>query len=667
MGVEAVIRLPVLERLQIKGYQLYPGLASAGGIDVAFDRGAWVIIGTNGLGKSTLLLLIRQALTGAAAVTNAGPAGNRSDIIPTDRRFFATRVADGARGATVTLSVKFGAQLLVISRRVDDLVLTSCELDGTPLPCEADLEAAYRQTIATLMGVSSFADVLRVLRYLVFVLEDRDGLIWSPQAQTEVFRALFVPERAAKWRELEAEIVSTDSGARNANSLLTSILKRQEKEYKKIEGAAEIRMQLASLAGEQDRDEALELELLKARDAAEDRRVDARTALRQREEESEGKRRGYERLKFNALRQAFGDLPNSEQYLFIKVLTERICSSCGQEADELAAEFERRRSEKLCAVCGKKKPVDDTIVSAEAFSEERASQAYAGWVAAEEQVANARETLSLAEAEFDQLAAQIIQLRTALDMRAREMRNLQRKLPVDERQGARDLDETMLLRERVVQFRSEREHAENALEELLRTARMAVEATKDKISEVFSHYADQFLHEKFRLVYSPDRRTVGQTGKSLEFPSFELELTSGATEGRSTRRNASQVSLSQREYLDYAFRMAVMSVIATDSGTFVIDGPEGSLDSVFARRAGQMLESYANAGGGEGNRLIVACNLVDTQLIPILLRGESGPPSERRVINLLGLATPSAALDALRPEYEEAYRRVIANAGPDGK
>lgn len=106
--------------------------------------------------------------------------------------------------------------------------------------------------------------------------------------------------------------------------------------------------------------------------------------------------------------------------------------------------------------------------------------------------------------------------------------------------------------------------------------------------------------------------------------------------------------------------MAVMAVVAPDASTLIVDGPETSVDAVFGSRAGDLLASYARAGGDIGNRLLVTCNVVDTPLIPSMLAdyAKNGGLNSR-VINLLHLAAPTAALDRLKPEYDEAYRRIL--------
>ncbi len=109
-------RFPIIERLKVNGYRLYPGDDGAG-LDVAFGSGPWIVLGVNGLGKTTLLLLLRYLIVGNVRVRPPGFYGEqRSDLFAADQDVFALRVSDGAREATAEIEVSFGARRTVQSR-----------------------------------------------------------------------------------------------------------------------------------------------------------------------------------------------------------------------------------------------------------------------------------------------------------------------------------------------------------------------------------------------------------------------------------------------------------------------------------------------------------------------------------------------------------------------
>ena len=88
------------------------------------------------------------------------------------------------------------------------------------------------------------------------------------------------------------------------------------------------------------------------------------------------------------------------------------------------------------------------------------------------------------------------------------------------------------------------------------------------------------------------------------------------------RRNTSvDVSESQRELIDLAFRLSLVAV-ATHGGssTFVMETPEASLDGVAMERVGRALSEFATI---RDNKLVVTSNLSNAGLISALFGGRT--------------------------------------------
>ena len=657
-----MIVFPQIERLVVHNYGLYPGILSGEGLDLNLSSGPWIILGVNGLGKSTLLLMMRYLLTGPVRARPAGFAGEQSrDLQAVDPRFFAVRVSDEARNATARIDVRFGTTLVRIERRLSNMSLVSATvLEGGS---EAPLldEEAYRRRVAELMRFAQFEDAVRLLDRVVFFLEGRQPLVWDLASQFEVFRALLTPQSSAELRRLEGEIISSDSAARNLSATLFKILQRREKEREKAKSADDTRARLAAAQADRDRFAAQEAAIQADHQKAEEDRADHRLRVKRAEHEADAAAQSYEKIKFEVLRQAFAGVKPNEQYVFLRLISERLCLACNQLAEPAAKELEHRRDAGLCLVCGSPRPSDDKVTHISEALGEKSEEAY-------RQLDSAREAVKAAEVfykESDERVKahlnELYRIRVGVEDADQRIRRLRKLLPSDESaELSREEDRIATLRREVQVFRDERDAAERQIDDLLEELKRAAEQIRDSLESRFLERAAPFFAERVRLVYAPRETRIGQGGRVFSFPAFEIEMTSGATQGEFVRRRADQVSLSQREYLDIIFRMAIVDVLSVSGGSLIVDGPEGSVDAVFAERAGDLFAQFASTN----LNAILACNIVEGGFIPHALRAfQSAKDRRARVVNLIAAATPTAALRELRPEYERKVEDILAE-GP---
>jgi hypothetical protein len=92
----------------------------------------------------------------------------------------------------------------------------------------------YMQAVAGSMKVGSFADVVIILNLIVFMFESRGLLMWSPLAQRNALRALFMaPDEANLLAERAQAVATTNSAYRN----LLYIVNRDRKQLAKDRAA----------------------------------------------------------------------------------------------------------------------------------------------------------------------------------------------------------------------------------------------------------------------------------------------------------------------------------------------------------------------------------------------------------------------------------------------
>lgn len=653
------MEFPVFEQVTIREYGLFPGKDDKNLLDLSLTPGPWIVLGVNGQGKSTFLLLLKHALTGASRLREAGFTGERSDLTTPYQRLFAVRVGDAARDAKIIVKARFGSSVLEVERRLSDLGLEVATLTSASDSREVSDEEDYRILLTEAMGLAGIEDAFRVLDRVTFCLEDRAPLIWDVSAQFELFRAILTPDLSHDLRRLEGEIVSNDSAARNLNATLYKLTQKQRQDLSKLTESAEIIARLSKVNAELDSLDSSEIKLLDKKEQWDEHRSDARIVLKRAEYDADEAARAYESLKFDVLRHAFAGVTPNEQYMFLKLIAERACPSCGKSAEETAIELERRRDKNACLVCGSPRPKTRKVVTTTAAMQTKVEKSFVKLQEARQKREKAGSNFEEVLVGYSNIVKELDQTRHEIDAVEREIRKLQKRLPASDRAVlSRQESRIIILREAVIEFRRKRDQAEDEIEELLKILRTKTEDIKEQVEIIYVKRAKEFFAEDVRLVYASRTERIGQAGRNFQFPAFEVEMTNSATGGQFIRRTADQVSHSQREYLDIVFRKTLIEIFGSGSSSLVIDGPEVALDAVFADLAGNLFSQFS-APNSSAN-VILACNVIEGGFIPNTLRKYRGYNGrKKRLINLLELGVSTAALEALNSKYINKVESIL--------
>lgn len=639
-------------------FELYPG-KDGEGLQASFRAGVTLVVGANGLGKSTLVGLLYRMLAGACELSGQSRAELGSGQVTTrqlrneETKAFSARVQDGARDATATLVFGLGKDEVSATRSLRTLSLEALSINGDTLDAS---EEEYQRVVLAASGMSEYLDWILTLRYLVFYFDDRRSLVWDPTAQRRLLRLLFLPrEQTHPEGELAAKILSQDSYYRNVSATLT----RQEIEFKRQELVANSRT-VTELE--------LEVESRKLVDASarldgvrqqfaeiHDRRASARLSALRADQEKQEMTAELENLRFEQIRLALPTQSESNVYWLTQLLAEQDCIVCGTHVPEFADILAERLASNRCVMC------DSPTEESDALTAEDFNLAEGRLLAAAERAQVAQADRDETEAEFNRLMVSMTELESEVSNASSAVERLQAALPA----GSRELTSR---REALAQLRMDNAVLREKVLEDKRTYAALVEVQNLQIAEFqegikrkFDEYAKDFLLESCALVWDQSHEQLGQVGQSIKFSVFRVDMTGGAFLTATRRDTADQVSESQREFIDLAFRMALIrAASSTGDGSLVIDAPESSLDAVFAPRAARVLTQFGS-GAGDDSRVILTSNLVDGQLIPTIaeIAGITGP-ADPRVVNLFELAAPTAALTQLRAEYDLALERAFA-------
>lgn len=663
-----MINFPVFDRLDVSGYGLYPGAGnSRPGLHVQFLPGLTLVLGANGLGKTTLIRIMFRLLTGPYDIARlegrhdlGGTSLSVTRLPLRERRTFAGRVVDGARDAKARLGFHIGQHRVSIERRLSDLTLTQLEIDDGAIALTG--ERTYQNKIVELSGTSSIGDWMLLLRFLIFYFEDRRALVWDPSAQRQILRMLLLPASESRaWTEDERDILELDSRMRNLNAALGREERALAQNEAKAVAEGDIRSELEELAGRQEADTELHERLDDELQEADSTRRQARLRLLKAEQEREARFRGVERAKLAAIETQFPSRSETARYILAQLLSDEVCIVCGSRVPQAAAEYARRIELEQCVICGSDISAAGVRQGPEgAEPDSLVRQAASPLARFEAELAEARLALDEAEASYEAIAAQITEVANRRLDCSRRAELLVRQLPPEEAEMLKQRSQLTLMRAHVEDLRAELAIKRRLFAQYVARENRDIAKSKDAIKAAFDQYAEGFLLEQCRLTWSPRRAKIGQTGRSMEFPAFELDMTGADFAGPVRRNGPEEVSESQREFIDLAFRIALMSVASAGGSSLVMDAPESSLDVVFAPRAAGVFSRFAEAE--PGNCLIITSNLVEGQLIPSLIGSIPEEGRAARVVDLVDIAAPTAAVRERRSEYRSILRRLLAGS-----
>lgn len=668
------VNFPRLRRVKISEYDLYPGPSSGGGLDWKFPEGVSIAVGINGLGKTTFVNAILWGILGGKRLPKAdqfGIGSGRFDLTKAKvDKFFAERVPDRAADATIELWFDLGQTSVYLQRRLANLALQQLKVGSTSVrePDEDD----YMARMAEHAGLSDAYQFHVVVRCLLFFLEERVTLLWDRAAQFEMLRILLIDEDLAeKLKQLNAQIHAEDSDLRNVRWVLNKLTARygideEQDDDGVMQGLTEIEDKLKLLETQRQASSDRLSDLSQERG----RTFESLQALQAKKLRLEVTI-GEDEAKLNHmhhvwLRHITPSTEDSARLLLGGLLAGGGCAICGSRDREIRARVEADLANQQCPVCHSDASQQEVPVS----------RSTTVGIAQINELATRTQTHRLQvqslEKEIEELTRSYDASRTGVFELTKQQTDLDTQLEQVRGQLPQSDDERDAIRRQILENKMMIERNRKALIDkrkryisLLDQANTELASKTSTLEAKFKEFAQEFLREKVELEYQQIMTPLGQELSKVPVPSFSVRMTSGVEkEVPSVRLSDENVSESQREFLELAFRMALM-VMATKGryrGLLVMETPEASLDEVFAERAGDMLRKFAGMGGRSANagaQVFATCNLNGAPVINHLLGPR--PPRRRmherkpRVLNLLKISAPNAAYLQYKDVYDKAF------------
>ncbi|MFC5501319.1 hypothetical protein ACFPJ4_03580 [Lysinimonas soli] len=495
---------------------------------------------------------------------------------------------------------------------------------------------------------------------MTFYRDDRQVLFWDRSAQRQLLRSLFLPlDEAAEWTRLERLALRADSEHRNWRNAVGR--RAQEISILASPSTAKHKELLAEYTTLSEEDEQAAREgatlLDSIREIEEELSKRRLEALRAELSEDElGKE--YEHAKLARLAQHFPSASESALYVWTQLLSEDECLVCGAHDVGLQSQIDVRLATSRCPICAS--PLDGSGGGTVNISEERLARLVNDRLSARESTRSLNSQVVVLQAELDAKRVLASELELLRAIRTTRIAAIRSKLPQDDAAYARMLAELsgmqLTLERLAVELGDHARRFENYVQK--QSARIATNA--DEIKRRFEKYAKAFLLEQSEMTWSPRQERIGQSSYFAMFPAFELQMARNDGGSVSLRNGDEDVSESQKEFIDLAFRMALIDVASEGSGGMVlVDTPESSLDSVFADRAADALAAFVR---GKGIGLVIASNVTGSSLIPRLIELLKKARVRVAVVDLFDVARATTAINRYRKQYQAAVRRLLRDA-----
>jgi len=669
-----MIVVPHFDKLRIENYGLFPGRNGDNTVEIDFHSDLTVIAGINGLGKTTLVTLLLRLISGPFDLTSSGAPARYETILPVAPKrlrsevvdFFGQRVADAARDAHAELTLTFGEEKFLIRRHMANLALLKFNSPRlTQQNIEDDTsEDLYQSAMAECFNVSSFVDVLLMLHNLIFLTDRRAGSLWDTNAQRHVLSSIVLDKSLShQFVESSRHVQIADSQYRNTRAQLGKYQRQLNDLAVKEEATPHVRAELEATAvaieGSQDSLESLESRFSEINERYRSKRLELEKAKL----ESESAYGLVERAKYSLLLHSFPKMDTAARLLLSRILSEAECLVCGADAEGKKAELEALLLDGCCPACGADQEHQTNHADPNEFEHVKMSTARRKAEKAAKELEKAHLSFEKASSERSKLLHQVLEARDELTRLKSSQEALSARLPPNSKR-------VNALRQMVEGFeitlnaeRTTLAEASAKYMKLLQTVAKRISESSAKLSDEFTSYIDMLISENARLVIHVIKARLGQESTSMfDFPVFAAEMTAADRPGLTPRQSEDDVSESQRELIDLAFRLALLEVATIDgSATFVMETPEASLDGLAMRRVGNTLRAFSKS---KNKRLVITNNLTNAGMVTSVFGGPTTSEREKKrrfrsVFNLLEEAAPNQALVDNRKEYVQLLKAAV--------
>lgn len=611
---------------------------------VAFEikHGSFIVLGGNGLGKTTVLQSIVYCMAGEADDDIEQEKNRRWG-----RQFFQGRI-DDPDAASVEVDFYLGDDIVTLTRGFQTKNLKRVALNNEVISENSnEAEREFENYLKENAGYSSLVDFRFLLHKLCYLSEDRENIVWDIDTQIRLLMLLFQDIIAeAEFRDKRATLKKLDSKLRHTNVAINRAEKQLETLYEYDESSIEEEEEYTEEQGF----EVLEIKTEEQRrgifgqlsEKSEQRKIlqrhitDDQKQLSQLTSEIEVLQEKLaeeeERFILNQLTQ----IESQETKLAIhKLIYRKRCPACGSLAGDLSEKASGYSSQGRCPLCGSEQSIEpsgeigqlDGQLSEKIGTKIEKEQALISLIRKSESISAEEQALQY---QYDSFRLREPIISPTYEARPEEKEKLEDELNnlrvsyADDKLRFNDLQAE--LQEKYISFK--------------RQAAQRMELLGDS----YESYATHFLGIKCELIPLP---------ADAKFLELDLYIPKFADK---VRPNPHSCSESQRFFLDIAFRMAMIDLakqLSNSSGSFICETPESALDIAYIENVAGMFNIFAE----HGHSILSTSNIQPGSLAKPILSKYTKQQRPESILNLMkyGLLTDVQRVNLPELEKQLAY------------
>ena len=662
------IYLPELLSINIKNYTLYPN-----GLDYTFEfvKGANLVLGGNGMGKTTFVNIIRFAILGlykkpfGYTRTYQGNIIEKRQLFP--QKYFSSRMDDSVRtdtSPTVSISMKINNTTVELTRDLSSITLTKLKVDGIEVLGDlinqfsyeklSDIEKKdtlpykYENIIKNNTNLE-FDDLIFFVNEVLFFGEDHKTILWNdegffPDVQSELFNKYFNdPDLDKKRQEAIRKAKYFDSLSRHISEDIRAINKVLSK------------MKEAPVTDHSTNKENIAFTLIDLK--AELARMNSKLETIQKERVSKSQHISLLQNDINKISLSVNDkdkqLTQIEEelnshiwetvhplyHIFIKnIQLNHVCPMCSHPNGELVERVTNEQNN--CFVCGT--PIstntDTDIILRKQFEEisvERKSL-YQSINSKKQKIQNIEQEIINLDSEFSNIESRKREIQQ--NIRELEYENVMSDNSQNSIQPF--LDEVNSLTQQKEYYQKQRDEQYDIVTSISNEIEDIITANVQAFSSIFSQYAGKFLGVPCELTYM---KQVRDSNKRF-YPIIDGKV----------RFYEEEMSESQRFFVDHSFRMSILTFFYKTPSFYIVETPDSSLDISYEGNAASVFAEFLK----KPNSVIITSNLNNSLFIEHLLNQKD---IDLGIVGLLEIAKQSTIQNTneqLKLIYQNIKKRL---------